>query len=206
MKFPKVALSLGVLALGASFIHGSPTQAAATNGDSTAQFQLTRGDLATLRLESVPQFEFERVALSTITDPTTIHTPHTVVESVVADNRGHLVVADERTAEARDTSGWQVNAQLNVVALTDGDHELDNVEMLMNFAGNGGSAIINEQASPVWQNKPSGTDVNQEFTRDVDQGRLIIPQQSDNTLAGQYSAHVTWTLTDSIEMQEVDQS
>lgn len=205
MKFSKVVLGLGLLTFSAGGFNGQAIQAA-TNGDTTAQFQLSGEGLEPLRLESVPQFEFERVALSHITDPTTIHTPHTVVNSVVEDDRGHLIVADERTAAAREANGWQVNAQLNVVALTDGDHELDNVEMLVNFAGNGGSAIINDQESPVWQNKPAATDPQQAFTRDVDQGRLIIPQQGEATIAGQYSAHVTWTLTDSIDMQEVDQS
>ncbi|MFC6171465.1 hypothetical protein [Loigolactobacillus jiayinensis] len=204
MRIHKLVLLSGLLAVFTGL--GISGTVSAAGSASTGQFTVSGDNIEPLRLESVPQFKFERVALSRITDASVVHTPHTTVESTVADDRGHLVVADERTASARDASGWQVNAQLNVVALVGGNQELENVEMLVNFAGNGGSAIINDQASPVWQNKPTGTDTRQAFARDVDQGRLIIPQQNNSTLAGQYSAHVTWTLTDSIDMQEVDQS
>lgn len=176
---------------------------AASTGTSTGQFYLEASDYETLRLESVPMLEFDRVAMSDAVSADITKSQGLRAASVADDKRGHLVVADERTAESRENRGWQVNAKIANTRHMSKQDMLDGISLTLRFNNQTNPITINNQNTMMWQEKPNDTASQTAFVRNVSSAHLSIPQQPKGISTGKYAVNVMWTLTDAVNVQEV---
>ncbi|MBU7554781.1 WxL domain-containing protein [Pediococcus ethanolidurans] len=184
MKKNRLIAALGIL--GVSLAIGlSSTSAHADDTDlhktSTGTFSVNTGDL---KLESVPSFDFGTTNLKDLVSGTTLKNQSTTNNT--------LSVSDYRGAS---NDKWNLTAALgNFTNQTGSGSVTGTIEFKTNSSAAG---TIDSSASNVWNYTDADTKGASTASATVDNNTTSLTAENySNVDGGEYSANVTWTLSD----------
>ncbi|GEN95775.1 WxL domain-containing protein [Pediococcus ethanolidurans] len=184
MKKNRLIATLGILGISLA-IGLSTTSAHADDTDlgktSTGKFSVTAGGL---KLESVPSFDFGTTNLKDLVSGTTLKNQSTTDNTLsVSDYRG---VSNDK---------WNLTAALgNFTNQTGSGSVTGTIEFKTNSSAAG---TIDSSASNVWNYTDADTNGASTASATVDNDTTSLTTKNYNNVdSGDYSADVTWTLSD----------